>query len=229
MKTYTCKYSLGLTLICLSGLSGILAPLFFITVMLIVESLQPAYNPWHDTISWLVRGYYGWFQTLSFFVFGLLMAVFTLRLYTVMKRKATSVLGALFLLLSSLGFFSLGAFPVERGQTLPALLHRFAAIDVGLFFILGCLALAAYFRKDGQWEKLWTYTAITAIMSLSFFLIWILTPPEWQLKGLSQRLLLASGFLWLEIISIKLLGSCLRNRGQVPPSINGATLGPPAT
>ncbi len=213
LKCYAGRCGYGLGVLCLSALSGIIAPLVFLIVMLIVEALQPGYNPIQDTISRLVLGLYGWFQTLSFFLVGFLLVVFTVRLYISMLRKVTSMVGTAFFFLSSLGFFVLGAFPVNFDETVltPQLLVHYAAVTEAVtFFVLGCFAFAVYFRIDSQWNRLWLYTVITATMCFVFFLLWVLTPTNWQWRGLSERVVVAIGFLWVEVVSIRLLRLCFR-------------------
>lgn len=200
-------------MICLSTLAGILAPLIFLSSMVIIESLQPGYNPVQDMISRLVLGVYGWLETLSFFIVGSLLAVFTLRLYIATLKRITAIVGTAFFSLSSLAFFFLGAFPVDPGKvvsTLHGLIHAGAAAVVVSSFILGCFAFTIYFRVDKKWNKFWLYTVLTAIACLVFSLLWVLSPSEWLWKGLSQRLAAVTGFIWVEVVSVRLLMLCLK-------------------
>jgi hypothetical membrane protein len=75
------KWSHRFTIICLSSLSGIVGPVLFLLVVLIIDAIQPEHNPVVETISELVHGSYGWVQTLAFFLLGFLLIVFTTRLY----------------------------------------------------------------------------------------------------------------------------------------------------
>jgi hypothetical protein len=51
---------------------------------------------------------------------------------------------------------------------------------------------------------------ITAIACLVWLALWVLTPEEWLWKGLSERLLVVTSFVWVEIVSVRLLRFCLR-------------------
>jgi hypothetical protein len=121
----------------------------------------------------------------------------------------------MFIGFSGLSFLMLGAFPLEfisTGLTPQPLLHNIAAGITGGSFILGCFSFALYFKSDLQWEKYWIYTTITAIACLFFALLWALTPLGLHAEGLDQLLMLVCGFIWLEIISIKLIRLCLSEK-----------------
>lgn len=210
------RYVLGrwanrLTLICISALAGIVGPMIFLLVVFIIDFIQPGHNLIYKTVSELASGSYGWLQTISFLLFGTLLMIFALRLHLATSRSTISVVSAVFLGLSGFSFLILGAFPVQTGitdTTLTQLIHNIAAGITGGSFIAGCFSYALYFRTDPQWQRYWLYTAITAIACLFFALLWALTPLGLHAKGLDQLLMLISGFLWLEIISIRLLRLC---------------------
>jgi hypothetical membrane protein len=211
VKCYAGKCGHGLSVACLSILSGILAPLIFLLVMIILESLQPGYSPIHDTVSRLVLGLHGWFQTLSFFVFGSLFAVFTWRLYSATLRKSPAVLGAVLFLLSSLGFFILGVFPVDSSKfvlTPRGLVHDLTSSLVVLTFILGCFAFAVYFRRDRRWQKFWWFTVLSAAACFSLSLVWQISPVTWAWRGLTERIVLLTAFVWIEVVSVRLFRYC---------------------
>jgi len=206
------KWANRLTLICISALAGIVGPMIFLLVVFIIDFIQPGHNPIYETVSELVSGSYGWLQTVSFLLFGTLLMIFALRLYLATSRNKTSIISSVFLGLSGFSFLILGAFPVQTSETettLTQLIHNIAAGITGGSFIIGCFSYALYFKTDPQWQRYWIYTAITAIACLFFTLLWALTPLGLHAKGLDQLLMLISGFLWIEIISIRLIRSCL--------------------
>lgn len=203
----------GISLICLSALSGILAPLIFVAVMTIIQSVQPGYSPVHETISRLVLGAHGWFQTLSFFIFGFLFAVFSLRLYIATSRSRIARMGAGLFFLSGFSFFLVGAFPVDPegqiGETITGIIHGGMASTAAVTFVLGSIAFAVYFSIDERWHNYRWFTTFIALACLGFTLVWALSPDTWAWKGLAQRLLLLIGFVWIEVISIRLLRVCI--------------------
>ena len=147
------KYSTGkwfkrLSLLCISALAGIIGPVIFLLVVFIIDFVQPEHNPIYETISELVHGSYGWVQTISFVLFGVLLMIFTLRLYFTTNPKISSILGALFIEVSGYSFLMLGAFPsgISGTDLTPQpLLHNIAAGIAGTSFIIGCFSFALYF------------------------------------------------------------------------------------
>jgi hypothetical membrane protein len=224
LKCYAEKCGHGLSVICLSTLAGILAPLIFLMVMAIVESLQPGYNAIQEAISKLVLGLYGWSQTLSFFIVGALLVIFAFRLYIATLRKNSAKAGLFLFTLSGISFFLLGAFPLKPDGvtlTVPALAHYVVAGISIASFILGCSVYTVYFRADRQWSRFWLYTMLTAIACLVSLALWVITPQEWLWKGLSERLLVVTSFVWVEIVSVRLLRFCLHKE---PNRTEGLTL-----
>ena len=206
------KWSHRLMIICLSSLSGIIAPVIFLLVVITIDAIQPEHNPIVETISELVHGSYGWVQTLAFFLLGFLLIVFAARLYISTIKKITSQVGTLLVILTGLGFFLLGAFPSQTSVSelkTQQIVHDAAAGIIGTSFILGCLAYAVHFRLDPQWRKYWIYSVITVLLCTLFGLLWAFTPLNLQARGIDQLLLLVCGLLWVEIISIRLLKTCL--------------------
>ncbi len=207
------RWSHRLTLFCLSSLSGIIGPVLFLLVVIIIDAIQTEHNPIIETISELVHGSYGWIQTLAFFLFGFLLVVFTVRLYKSTVKKITSQVGTVLFSLAGFGFFLLGAFPSQTGISelnTQQIVHDSAAGLIGTSFTLGCLAYAVHFRLDPQWRKYWIYSLFTVLLCTLFGLLWVTTPLNLQARGIDQLLLLVCGLLWVEIISIRLLKTCLR-------------------
>ena len=215
LKCYTGKCWQGLSVICLSALAGIMASVIFLLVMTVVGLLQPGYSAIQETISQLVLGRYGWFQTMSFFIVGILLVVFAFRLYIVTLRTIYAKVGFILFVISGLGFLLAGAFPVKPVEvvfTVSDLMHSIAVGIVVASFILGCFAYSIYFRADLRWSRFWLYTLLTAIACLAFLMLWLITPQEWLWKGLSERLLVVTSFVWVGVVSVKLLKFCLKKQ-----------------
>lgn len=58
------------------AVAGIVAPVSFWTVLMILGQTQPAYNAFRHDISLLALGAVGWAQTANFIIFGLLIMAF---------------------------------------------------------------------------------------------------------------------------------------------------------
>jgi hypothetical protein len=189
-------------------LAGIIGTILFLSIMFTLDVIQLKYNPILQTISDLVHGSYGWLQTLAFILYGLFFFVFGIRLYSKTIRKKGSFVGACFFSITSIGFFLLAVFPSQANAlelTLKGFIHNSVAGLVSTSFIIGCIAFAVHFMADPRWKHYWFYTIMTVALCLTFALLWALLPPEWQLTGLSERALLLCGFVWVSVVSIKLV------------------------
>jgi hypothetical protein len=195
----------------LLGLAGIVGATIFLLIMFALDIIQSGPNPILKTISELAHGSYGWLQTLAFVMVAFLFFIFVSRLYSATKRKISSLVGVSFLGITSIGFFLIAFFPGQTTgleQAFQQLMHNSAAGLISSSFIIGCCIFAFYFRKDQRWKRYSTYTIVTVIFSLAFALMWALIPFEMKLMWLGERLLLTTGFLWVIVISLRLVSLC---------------------
>lgn len=203
----------GLSVVCLSALAGVTGPILFLLIMTVTGLVQPVYDPIQETISMLVFGPYGWLQTLVFFLFGFFLIVFIFRLYLAIDRRVSSRIGIASLMVIGLGFFLIGVFPTQRPGTeltLYALIHRYTTGAISLLFTVACFAFALGFRTDPLWKRFSLYTFITGVIALTFIILLASTPLDWSWTGFYERMLLLSGLLWITVVAVRLLISCLR-------------------
>lgn len=203
----------SLSVVCLSAMAGFTSPLLFILITTTIGLVQPTYDPIQETISMLVFGPHGWLQTLVFFMFGFFLIVFIFRLYFAINRRLSSRIGIISLLVISLCFFLIGIFPTQRPEadlTLSSLIHRYTTGAISLLFSVACFAFALNFRTDPHWKRFSLYTFITGVVALAFIILLALAPSDWSWTGFYERMLLLCGLLWMTVVSIRLLISCLR-------------------
>jgi hypothetical protein len=189
------------------SLAGIIGPVVFVSIMFSLDIIQWETIPILQTISDLVHGTFGWLQTMSFVIIGILLLFFVTRLYSITRKKWSSLTGFSSLGVTGISFFLIAAFPSQIGnigQTIQGLIHNSIAGVLSASFIIGGIAFALHFRKDPHWKPYWIYTAMTVLLCLISAVSWAIAP-ESQVKALSERLLLVSGFIWMLVISIKLI------------------------
>lgn len=196
---------------CLVGLVSIVAMALFFGIILALDITQLGSGPVIKTVSDLVHGSNGWLQNLAFNLAALGLSTFILKLRFFTRRRPDSVAASSLFGVAGAGFLLLPAFPSQPpGLDLPlqAAIHNSLAGIISGSFILGCILLAIHFKKDPRWKSLWIYTAATVLMCLAFAMLWALLPRELQMEGLGERLLLASGFTWVAVVSVKLIKLC---------------------
>ncbi len=193
------------------GMAGIIGALLFASIMLALDIIQSDTNPIIKTISDLVHGSYGWLQSLAFALVGFWFFVFVSRLYSLTTKKISSIMAASFMGITSVGFLLIAIFPSQVSamtQTPQGLIHDSVAGLISTSFIIGCTAFAIHFRLDPRWKRYWSYTTLTVVACIAFALLWALIPAEWLLRGLGERLLLTSGFIWVAVISLRMIRLC---------------------
>ncbi len=194
----------------LLGLAGIIGPAIFLSIMFSLDVIQWENNHVLETISDLVHGSFGWLQTMAFILIGVLLIAFVIRLYSITRKKISSLTGSSLFSITGIGFFLIAAFPSQIGgigQTIEGLIHNSIAGLISGSFIFGCIAFAVHFRKDPHWKPYWIYTVITVICCMVFAFLWGIMPDESALKAMSERLVLLSGFMWMVVLSFKLIRS----------------------
>ena len=199
----------------LLSLAGIIGPVAFIGIMFSLDIIQWDTIPFLQAISDLVHGAFGWLQTLSFVLIGVFFTIFVIKLYSITRRKISSIAGSSFFGITSVGFLAIAAFPSEIGNiglSIQGLIHNSIAGVISASFIIGCIAFAHHFRKDPHWKPYWIFTMLTVLLCLTFAVSWGVAP-ESGIKAASERLLLISGFIWMLVISVKLI----RSHGKYQP------------
>jgi hypothetical protein len=199
------------------GLAGIIGPLIFLAILLALDIIQWQSLPLLSSISNLVHGEFGWLQTMSFVLIGLLFIIFVIKLYSITRKKVSSLTGSSSFGITSICFLTIAAFPSQIGNiglTMEGLIHNSIAGIISASFIIGCIAFAYHFRRDPRWKSCWIFTVITILLCLTFAISWALAP-ESQMRAISERLLFISGLCWMLVISIKLLKSS-RKPQEVP-------------
>lgn len=206
----------------LFGLAGAIGATLFLLIIFALDIIQPGHNPVLKTISELVYGSYGWLQTLAFIILGIFFFAFVLRLYSMTTKKASSVTGASFFGITSIGFFLIAAFPAQVDAlevTSQGVIHNSIAGLISASFIIGCITFAHHFRTDPHWKRYWFYTVLTVIFCIGFAILWALIPEGWELRGLSERLLLFSGLVWVSVVSLKMVRICIKTRRETDTTL----------
>ena len=192
----------------LSALAGIIAPALFWLLSNIAAILYPGYNLFRQTVSQLVLGPYGWIQTVDFFIVGLLVIAFASGLCSSVQNRRGFRAGIGILFFVGFGTFLLGFFPTEsQGTAATAQLTVHLGITsavIGLF-PFACFLLAPSFKADPHWKSLFVYTIATGVLGISLVIGTMRLPTDWTFFGIYERMLLANGLIWIEVLGIRLM------------------------
>ena len=155
------------------AIAGIVAPVWFITLVIVQGVLQPDYNHISLPISALAAWPAGWIQNLNFFVSGGMLAVFAVGLNGAIRPTRFGFLGIALLLASSLGLWTAGFFPwlnVNGVPTEPPS-HVVGAVLTFLSASIGHVIVSRRMGSDPAWRDLSRYVLGTGIVMLLLFIV----------------------------------------------------------
>lgn len=190
-----------------AAVGGVVAPILFTILYLVLGSITPGYNAYSQTISELgqVGQPYAAFQDANFVLTGLLTMGFVISLEASVAQSRSSRVGSILLLAYPIAFIFVGTV-----IPLPSPLHVPAG-SVSFFATLTGVIITSWpMRKDASWHRIASFTLATGIVSVvGFFIYGFLQSQSFATAwlGLAQRLVLAPYFVWIEILAIKLVST----------------------
>ena len=193
---------------------GIIGPVSYAFVTAILGLLWPKYNPISTGMSELgaVGAPYAFFMNVfGFQLLGVLMAVFGFGLIRYLRNGWVSKIGVALIVIGGIDMIAVGFSPMNPAgipSSLTNIGHDISATIASNAVTIGMIVLSLSFRKDSRWRRYWRFTLVSAFASIAlspFPMIPIYNP----YAGLIQRMAMGFALLWIEVISIKLLGLAL--------------------
>jgi hypothetical membrane protein len=192
------------------AICGLVAPIFFALMVVLESSLVTGYNQIAQPISDLgasaLYGSYSILQDVNFLVFGILVIALAIGLGQALRASRA--------ISWSLGFFGSMIFLAGLFQDEPApwpagahgLVSVFAFISIILTQFFTWRRLRRSTGEEGEWGKYSRFSLITMGLTIILFASYgVLGQPGSSIGGLVQRVFLAVPWLWIEVISLKLL------------------------
>jgi hypothetical membrane protein len=195
----------------LYSLCGVIAPIFFVLMVIVEGLLVPGYSHVSQQVSdlgaYALYGSYALLQNLNFCVFGTLVIAFAIGLRHELpaSRAITTSLG-----LCGVLFFLLGFFPDEPIPW-PAAAHYLIAQASGLSILLSEFFAWRRLRHSVADEGVgWTRYGRFSLVSLVLAVISFITYATFgqrgsPIAGLLQRVMGAFILLWIEVMALRLL------------------------
>jgi hypothetical membrane protein len=204
-----------------SGASGIIGPILFTTIVIILGELSPGYDHLTQAISALGENGApnGATMDANFIVFGVLTLVFASGLY---RYDRTVRAGSVAVLTYGLGAILAAFFhcdpgcPALSGST-SQMVHNLDALISFVALSIAPLLVWRSSKKDSRWRSVSNYSLALGSVAISLFGLYlavdvlVLSP----FTGLLQRLFLAPLFAWMIVMSARLFRI---NRIQSPPN-----------
>jgi hypothetical protein len=213
VRTHRARPAAGTVSLRAAALAGMIGPVVFWGVLILVGLARPGYNPAGSQISVLALGVNGWVQTASFVVFGLLILVFQAGLLrAVAPGNAWRLLNVL-AISPGLALISLAVFPTDRTGglwTVHGEIHLGVVGAMAILLPLSCLAAAQEMKSNHAWRGYARFSvligAATSACAVALLLVWIgWWPASHPWLGLYERAAFALPCVWMEVIAIRLL------------------------
>lgn len=207
-----------------SALAGIVAPILYVGLVLILGLLEPGYNHLTDMMSVLggVAGLRGMVFNTGLVVISVLVGLFTLGFHRNLNQGAGSQVGPGLLFLSSLGMLGLAYFSCSQNcanvaaQDLSGIVHIIIAGVTGLSLGMAPLFFLRRMKEDSRWQKYYQFTLLIAILAnIAGALLWyaFFTTRLPAIDGLLQRLTIIFPCIWMFTMAYQLWQqSCPRSR-----------------
>ena len=191
--------------------AGVIGPILFIAVFTVEGFLRPDYNPISTYISDLSIGPRGIIQIMNFFIFGLLLFIFSYGLSLEFRTRNRSLYGPRILMLMAILLFLVGIFVTDPigtplfEMTWQGIVHN---IIGSIFFSLcpiSCYVFWRLFREYDEsrsFQKLTLVVGVIITVGLVAFTVAligaVLTPNALtDYAGLIQRIDIITFLLWL--------------------------------
>lgn len=197
----------------LYALCGVIAPIFFVLMVVVEGLLVSGYSQMSQQVSdlgaYALYGSYALLQNLNFCVFGVLVVAFAIGL--------RQELPAARVMITSLGlfgalFFLLGFFPDEPTPW-PAAAHYLLAWASGLSIFVSELFAWRRLRRpiadEGVgWTKYGRFSLVSLVLAvISTIAYATFGQPGSPIEGLLQRVMGAFILLWIEVMALRLRSS----------------------
>lgn len=198
-------------------LSGILAPILFFGIVIILGLLEPGYNHATRMMSVLggVGGMRGFLFNLGIGLIGALIILFAFGLHRKINNGKGSKIGPILLATGGFGLILSGIFHCDLDcanvmvdRNFIGSMHMLSAFIAGLCLSICLFFIFARFRKDDYWKRYAVPTLVTGILAnVPGIILWItvFTSLTIEMDGILQRLGIVFVLIWMEVVSWKLL------------------------
>jgi hypothetical membrane protein len=188
----------------LPAAAGLLAPVWFTSLVVVQGRLQPDYSHVALPISALAAWPDGWVQTINFIVYAGLLAIFAAGLHRGIRPTPWGSTAPAAFAIAATGAIVAALFPWQRvnGVLVENGPHVAGAVMHFLGLSLGLVALSQRLARDPTWQGLARYTLINGlVLVVLFFSFGLFVLPDdaplhpWA--GLAQRIIVALWMTWM--------------------------------
>jgi len=194
----------------LAAIAGILGPILYAVVIVVIGALQSGYSHISQSMSELGAvdaPYKLVINTLGFPLLGLFMIAFAIGIDLGMERNRASRVGPALIIISGLSLILTGVFPCDTGCidiTWTGTTHSVFATISAISFSIAPIFIAIRQWSDTRWRRYIAFSWLIAIITLLLSILYSMEIFE-SYVGLMQRVSMGLPLLWMEVMSIKQL------------------------
>ncbi len=195
----------------LYGLCGVVAPFFFVAMILVEHSLIPSFS-WttqqtSDLGAWALYGTYALLQNVNFVVFGILVLALAIGLRRELPGfRAIGPLVGLF----GATFSLTGVFP-DQPMPWPGEVHSLLSTVGSISLLVAMFYAWMRLRRRGDhtssgWAGYATFSLVCFVASLALLFVYLTYgQPGSSVAGVLENAFSAPLLIWLEVMSLRLL------------------------
>jgi hypothetical membrane protein len=199
----------------LLAICGIIGPILFAIVVIILGLLRPGYD--HITQSISELGEAGGpnaiiMNTVGFALLGVLMIAFAFGLHRGINGGRGSKIGPALVALGGAALVMAGIFhcdPAGVDTPMVGITHYVFMTIYAFAMILAPLAICPRLKRDRLWQSYVTYSLITVVVAGAISALFVITVYVFDVfepwKGILQRVSMVVPPLWMEVVAIRLL------------------------
>ncbi|MFX1309350.1 MAG: DUF998 domain-containing protein [Promethearchaeota archaeon] len=190
-------------------LSGIIGPIIYFTIMILLGFFEPGYDHISQSMSELGAmgaNYAIIMNTLGFPLLGFLLICFTIGLHYTIPTGKLTLLGPCLIIISNISLILTGVFRCDPGCvdiTIVGVTHSIFATIAAILMMISPIALTPRIYKDPVWSRyiwfFWVISIMTSIFSLFYTL-----PSFEAYNGILQKISMGIPLFWIEVMAVRL-------------------------
>ena len=204
------------------ALCGIAAPIVFVILATVAGFMYKGYSHVTQAVSELggVEAQYPLLQNINFFVIGVLFIAFAFGLHRGFGGGRGSTLGpvlvGIFGVSAGLGNAFLPCDPGCEFETLTGTIHNLTGLGGFIAAIASIFVISTRLKGDPHWHALYRFSWIAGVAALVSLLLWIGVAKVAEVESLNgalQRVFVATRFIWVEVMALRLFSLPRRSPG----------------
>jgi len=201
----------------LLALAGMVVPLLFGVLLAVAGLLRPGYDHIVDYISELGVGSNAWIMNTNFLLTGFLVVAFSLGLARALGAGKSARAGSVLVGIFGSGVFAAGIFSCDpgcpsSGASLSQQMHDVVSIVAFVAIMIAPIVVSLGMKRDPLWQGYRLYSIATGVAAIAFFFLFIAST---EYVGALQRFFVATPFLWIGVIALRLF----KVSRLAPPSV----------